>query len=86
MESFFSSLKNLFARTTFGATYRRLQYENFTAPSANLMAILGSGGSKSDQSLDRLDYNWRNEVSYIKSFNKHNIRATIASEYINQSS
>ncbi|WP_291059660.1 MULTISPECIES: SusC/RagA family TonB-linked outer membrane protein [unclassified Empedobacter] len=79
--------KNLFARTTFGATYRRLQYENFTAPSSNLMAnILGSGGSKSDQSLDRLDYNWRNEVSYIKSFNKHNIRATIASEYINQSS
>ncbi|HEY4539925.1 MAG TPA: SusC/RagA family TonB-linked outer membrane protein [Faecalibacter sp.] len=77
--------KNLFARTTFGATYRRTQYENFTAPSANLMAILGSGGSKSDQSIDRFDYNWRNELSYIKSFGLNNFRATIASEYINQS-
>ncbi|RLZ08306.1 SusC/RagA family TonB-linked outer membrane protein [Faecalibacter macacae] len=78
--------KNLFARTTFGATYRRLQSESFTAPSSNLMTILGSGGSKNDQSLDRFDYNWRNELSYIKSFNSHNFRATIASEYINESS
>lgn len=77
--------KNVTARTTFGATYNRTQYENFLKPSAVLSELLGDNGSKTDRSTDRFDYNWRNEVSYENSFGKHNLRVTAASEYINQS-
>lgn len=77
--------KNVTARTTLGATYNRIQYENYLKPSAALSQLLGDGGSKTDRSTDRFDYNWRNEVSYENNFGKHHLRATIASEYINQS-
>ncbi|MEG0929303.1 SusC/RagA family TonB-linked outer membrane protein [Algoriella sp.] len=77
--------KNVSARTTLGATYNRTQYENFLKPSAVLSQLLGEGGSKTDKSSDRFDYNWRNEVSYENSFGKHHLRVTAASEYINQS-
>lgn len=77
--------KNVSARTTFGATYNRTQFENFLKPSSVLSELLGEGGAKTDRSTDRFDYNWRNEVSYANSFGKHNLRVTAASEYINQS-
>ncbi|UWX66405.1 SusC/RagA family TonB-linked outer membrane protein [Empedobacter stercoris] len=77
--------KNVSARTTFGATYNRTQYENFLKPSALLSELLGDAGAKTDRSTDRFDYNWRNEVSYENSFGKHNLRVTAATEYINQS-
>lgn len=78
--------KNVTARTTLGATYNRTQYENFLKPSSVLSQLLGDGGSKTDRSTDRFDYNWRNEVSYENTFGgKHHLRVTAASEYINQS-
>ncbi|MDM1062703.1 SusC/RagA family TonB-linked outer membrane protein [Empedobacter falsenii] len=78
--------KNVSARTTLGATYNRIQYENYLKPSAALSQLLGDGGSKTDRSTDRFDYNWRNEVSYENTFGgKHHLRVTAASEYINQS-
>lgn len=77
--------KNVTARTTLGATYNRIQSENYLRPSSALADLLGNGGSKTDRSTDRFDYNWRNEVSYENSFGKHHLRVTAASEYINQS-
>lgn len=78
--------KNVTARSTFGATYNRTQYETFLEPSAVLSSLLGSNGSKTDRSTDRLDYNWRNEVSYENTFGgQHHLRVSAASEYINQS-
>ncbi|WP_313384767.1 SusC/RagA family TonB-linked outer membrane protein [Chishuiella sp.] len=77
--------KNVTARSTIGATYNRVQSENFLRPSSSLAVLLGNGGSKTDTSSDRFDYNWRNEVSYENSFGKHHLRVTAASEYINQS-
>ncbi|MFV0166652.1 MULTISPECIES: SusC/RagA family TonB-linked outer membrane protein [unclassified Empedobacter] len=76
--------ENLYARTTFGATYNRNQYETFLRPSSVLAGLLGNGGSKTDSGFDRLEYNWRNELTYIKSWDKHNFRFGIASEYISQ--
>ncbi len=77
--------KNVSARTTLGATYNRVQGENFLKPSSVLAQLLGNNGSKTDRSTDRFDYNWRNEVSYANNFGKHHLRVTAASEYINQS-
>lgn len=75
---------NLYARTTFGATYNRNQFETFLKPSSVLAGLLGNGGSKTDSGFDRLEYNWRNEINYVKSWDKHHFRAGIASEYISQ--
>lgn len=77
--------KNVTARTTFGATYDRYQAESFGQPRSILSGLLGYNGYKSDSSADRLDYNWQNEVTYANSWGKHNLRATVASEYINES-
>lgn len=77
--------KNVTARTTFGGTYDRTQNESFGQPRAILAELLDFDGWKWDSSSDRLDYNWRNEVSYVNSWGQHSLKATIASEYINES-
>ena len=77
--------KNVTARTTFGGTYDRTQNESFGQPRAILAGLLGYDGWKWDSSSDRLDYNWRNEVSYVNSWGQHSLKATAASEYINES-
>lgn len=77
--------KNVTARSTFGATYDRYQAESFGQPRSILSGLLGYNGYKSDSSTDRLDYNWQNEVTYANSWGDHNVRATVATEYINES-
>lgn len=74
-------IKNVTARSTFGASYLRQQIETFNRNDTYLAALLGSPNSKVDDSRDNLDYNWRNEVSYSNSWGKHHGRATVASEY-----
>ncbi|MFV0176600.1 SusC/RagA family TonB-linked outer membrane protein [Empedobacter falsenii] len=74
-------VKNVTARTTFGATYVRLQQEIFNRNNTYLAQLLGSPSSKTDNSRDNLNFNWRNEVSYVNSWDKHNLRLTAASEY-----
>ncbi|MBA5628872.1 SusC/RagA family TonB-linked outer membrane protein [Moheibacter lacus] len=76
--------KNVTARTTFGATYDRTQVESFGQPRSHLSNLLGYNGYKSDSSSDRLDYNWRNEVTYGNSWGRHNLSVTAATEYINE--
>lgn len=77
--------KNVTARTSFGATYDRYQAESFLQPRANLNTRIGNpGGTKWDTGTDRLDYNWRNEVTYANSWGRHNLAVTAASEYINE--
>lgn len=76
--------KNVTARTTFGATYDRTQVESFGQPRSHLSNLLGYGGYKSDSSADRLDYNWRNEVTYANNWGRHNFSVTAATEYINE--
>ncbi|WP_313581166.1 SusC/RagA family TonB-linked outer membrane protein [Chishuiella sp.] len=73
--------KNVTARTTFGATYVRLQQEIFSRSNTYLAGILGSPASKTDNSRDNLNYNWRNEINYVNKWDKHNLRVTAASEY-----
>ncbi|WP_333660381.1 SusC/RagA family TonB-linked outer membrane protein [Chishuiella changwenlii] len=73
--------KNVTARSTFGATYVRLQQEIFNRGNTYLAQLLGSPASKTDDSRDNLNYNWRNEISYVNSWDKHNLRATVASEF-----
>ena len=75
---------NVTARTTFGATYDRTQVESFGQPRSHLSNLLGYNGYKSDSSGDRLDYNWRNEVTYANNWGRHNLSVTAASEYINE--
>src|SRR5690606_35764597 len=76
---------NVTARTSFGATYDRAQSESFLQPRADLNTRIGNpGGTKWDNSTDRLDYNWRNEVTYANNWGKHNLAVTAASEYINE--
>ena len=77
--------KNVTARTTFGATYDRVQIESFGQPRSYLSGLLGYNGYKTDSSGDRLDYNWRNEVTYANNWGRHNLSVTAASEYINES-
>ncbi|AGC75676.1 TonB-linked SusC/RagA family outer membrane protein [Nonlabens dokdonensis] len=73
---------NLKVRTQFGAVYDRRQSENFLRPAARLNQFIGNpGGTKNDNSIDDLDYNWRNEITYGKSFGVHDIKVTAASEY-----
>jgi TonB-linked SusC/RagA family outer membrane protein len=81
--AFFEALitPELKVRTQIGANYDRTQNENFLRPSALLNSFIGTQGTKSDVSSDRLDYNWRNEITYAKSFGDHNMSATVASEY-----
>lgn len=74
-------VKNVTARTTFGATYVRLQQEIFNRSNTYLGQLLGSKASKTDNSRDNLNYNWRNEVNYVNKWDRHNIRVTAASEY-----
>lgn len=75
--------RNVTARTTFGLNYDRTQAESFGQPRSILSDLLGYGGWKWDSSSDRLDYNWRNEVSYVNNWGEHGLKATVASEYIN---
>src|SRR5690606_30289136 len=65
-------LENVTVRTSFGATYDRFQYELFGQPRAYLSILLDTGGYKYDDSADRLDYNWRNEVTYANNWGDHN--------------
>ncbi|WP_260397545.1 SusC/RagA family TonB-linked outer membrane protein [Empedobacter brevis] len=74
-------VKNLTARSTFGATYVRLQNETFNRSNTYLAQLLGSPASKTDNSRDNLNYNWRNELNYVNKWDKHNLRLTVASEY-----
>ncbi|WP_296386547.1 SusC/RagA family TonB-linked outer membrane protein [Winogradskyella sp.] len=76
--------KDLKARTQFGGNYDRLQSENFLRPSARLNSFIGTQGTKTDRSSDRLDYNWRNELSYGKQIGNHEFKVTVASEYTNE--
>ena len=81
--AFFEALitPELKVRTQIGGNYDRNQSENFLKPSALLNSFIGTNGTKSDISSDRLDYNWRNEITYAKSFGEHFMSATVASEY-----
>ncbi|MDO1499711.1 SusC/RagA family TonB-linked outer membrane protein [Winogradskyella maritima] len=74
-------LKDLKIRTQFGAVYDRRQSENFLKPSARLNTFIGTQGLKTDTSTDDFDYNWRNELTYGRSFGDHNFKATFATEY-----
>ena len=74
-------LKDLKIRTQFGAVYDRRQSENFLIPSARLNSFIGTQGLKTDTSTDDFDYNWRNELTYGRSFGNHNVKATVATEY-----
>lgn len=74
-------VKNLTVRTTYGATYVRLQQESFNRSNTYLNQLLGSKATKTDTSRDNLNYNWRNEINYVNSWDRHNLRATVASEY-----
>lgn len=79
--------KNVSARTSFGATYDRFVLENFRQPRTllnNLLTPPTPGGAKTDTSDDRLDYNWRNEVTYSNSWGSHNFSLTVASEYVRE--
>lgn len=78
--------KNVTARSSFGATYDRFVLENFLQPRAMLNQLLevNPNGTKRDTSTDRLDYNWRNEVTYAKSWGDHNFSFTVASEYVRE--
>lgn len=75
--------KNLRVRSSFGATYDRYQIESFLKPIAYLNQVLtvNPNGTKTDVSSDRIDYNWRNEMTYENNFGNHYVSATIASEY-----
>lgn len=78
-------LKDLKVRTQFGGIYDRRQAENWLLPAARLNSFIGNpGGTKSDDSIDDLDYNWRNEITYGRSFGKHDFKATFATEYQNE--
>lgn len=79
-------LKNVTARTSFGATYDRFVVENFLQPRALLNSLLevNPNGTKRDTSDDRLDYNWRNEITYANSWGNHNFSVTAASEYVKE--
>lgn len=75
--------KNVRARSSFGATYDRYKVESFLMPIAYLNQVLtvNPNGTKTDLNSDRLDYNWRNEITYENNFGKHYFSATAASEY-----
>jgi TonB-linked SusC/RagA family outer membrane protein len=76
---------NFKVRTQFGAIYDRRQAENFLRPAARLNQFIGNpGGTKTDSSIDDFDYNWRNELTYGKSFGKHDLKVTAATEYQNE--
>ena len=86
--SAFASLelaKGLTATTTFGASYDRDQQESFGMPRSILAGLLETGGNKWDNGTDRFDYNWRNELTYARSWGDHNFSITGASEYVNNS-
>jgi TonB-linked SusC/RagA family outer membrane protein len=74
-------LKDLKVRTQFGGIYDRRQSENFLKPSARLNSFIGTTGTKTDSSIDDLDYNWRNEITYGRSFGDHDLKFTFATEY-----
>lgn len=78
--------KNVTSRTSFGATYDRFVQENFLMPRAILNERLevNPNGTKRDWSDDRLDYNWRNEVTYANSWGDHNFNFTAATEYVRE--
>jgi TonB-linked SusC/RagA family outer membrane protein len=79
-----SITEHLKARTQFGGIYDRRQSENFLKPSARLNTFIGTQGLKTDTSTDDFDYNWRNELTYGRSFGKHTVRGTFATEYQNE--
>ncbi|MGB6092880.1 MAG: SusC/RagA family TonB-linked outer membrane protein [Moheibacter sp.] len=78
-------LKNVSARTSFGATYDRRVLENFLQPRALLNGMvtppIDPPGTKRDTSVDNLIYNWRNELTYSNSWGDHNLMITAATEY-----
>jgi TonB-linked SusC/RagA family outer membrane protein len=73
--------KDLKVRTQFGGIWDRRQSENFLRPSARLNSFIGTQGTKTDNSSDTFDYNWRNELTYGRSFGKHDVKATFATEF-----
>lgn len=77
-------LKNVTATSSFGATYDRDQQESFMQPRSHLAGLLGVEGSKWDLGADRLDYNWRNEVTYGNSWGDHNFSFTAATEFVKE--
>lgn len=75
--------KNVRARTSFGANYDSYKLESFLKPIAYLNQVLSvnPNGTKTDVNTHRLDYNWRNEITYDQNFGNHFFSATVASEY-----
>lgn len=79
--------KNVTARTAFGGTYDHTMDESFLQPRAILNGYLefpDTPGTKWDNWSNKLDYNWRNEITYKNRWGDHNFSATIASEYIQE--
>ena len=70
--------------TRYSANYKRYKKEYYVQPGSILDQIVGSKsapGSKADSGSDRYNYTWLNQLTYLKSFGKHNVNATLFSEY-----
>ena len=70
--------------TRYSANYKRYKREYYVQPGSILDQITGSKtnpGSKADSGSDRYNYTWLNQLTYLKSFGKHNVNATLFSEY-----
>ena len=70
--------------TRYSANYKRYKKEYYVQPGSILDQIVGSKsapGSKADSGRDTYNYTWLNQLTYLKSFGKHNVNATLFSEY-----
>ena len=70
--------------TRYSANYKRYKREYYVQPGSILDQITGSKtnpGSKLDSGSDNYNYTWLNQLTYLKSFGKHNVNATLFTEY-----
>ena len=70
--------------TRYSANYKRYKKEYYVQPGSILDQITGSKtnpGSKADSGSDRYNYNLAQPIAYLKSFGKHNVNATLFTEY-----
>jgi TonB-linked SusC/RagA family outer membrane protein len=75
-------IKGLSFKTDFSAIYGRTVAETFIVPGSDIGAAFGlPDGNKEDSGGDALDMRWVNTLDYSRVFGKHNINATLFTDY-----
>ena len=75
-------IKGLSFKSDFSAIYGRTVNETFIVPGSDIASAFGiPTGEKTDGGGDALDMRWVNTLEYSKSFGKHNVNATLFSDY-----